>query len=250
MAFRFYNTNDAGAPQDGAPLPNGLARVDTFAAYKSLRERELALHRLMCEVFTMQNGGLDASSSPSPAPENGGTGAPAPTALTRAQRRLLEDVRDACGISEECTAIELSAAATNPTVVKVAGSGVAKSRALFFDGLDDVPLTAPVYHRTAGIGGVADDGGRLACALASSTSAARPVSPQPQLNAASPAAAAAAADPSRMYMSDLAVIEKEIRALIKEVLAEGTSEARRTLVHAALQEKRQVLVGLKATLTA
>ena len=103
----------------------GLVVSSAFESYKTLRQRELALHRLAVEVVAMQN----------PAGASG---------MGKAHRRLLEDIRDLCHIQPSLTEAEVLAADSCPQVQEVRKSGVAHHREPHFDGVDDVPLE---YHR-------------------------------------------------------------------------------------------------------
>lgn len=241
MAYRYYNINDSGAPKDGEPLPNGFVRVTTTESYQQLRERELALHRLMIEVFAMHNGSATISQSD--------TASPTPAPLTRSQTRLLEDLRDMCTISAAATEVEMLAAATNPVLQRVAASGVASARAAFFDGVDDIPLDAPLYLGLANINAAAtDDGGRIAVSgkvLSNSNvgvnalQAARPISPTPRAVTTSDPN-----DPLSLYSADVEAIHKEVLGLAAEMVSDKTTEARRAEVLAILKEKEKLLRGL------
>jgi hypothetical protein len=122
---------------DSVPEGNNLlAPVGKSEAYKALREQELICYHQLVRVFHMHSADL-----------------------SKQQTRILEDLRDMFGISASRGEVELAMARADPLVESLRASGVASSRGLHSDGLDDLTtqhITAQMLLRAEAGGGVSE----------------------------------------------------------------------------------------------
>ena len=218
----------------------GFAVSGAFESYKALRQRELALHRLAVEVVAMHGSTAANMSKP--------------------HRRLLEDIRDLCGINSAMTEAEAIAADSSPEVEAVRKSGVATHREPHFDGVDDVPLDAVTYAALTNVVDGDDSVVQVVPGAASTSSAAdnrKKVGGNAQVGGTSKASLGGAghatgdplvADATSVYLKDVRALEKNIQELCKEAVLAQTSLTRLGEVRAQLNAKREQLVAMKATI--
>lgn len=217
----------------------GLVVSSAFESYKTLRQRELALHRLAVEVVAMHSssslGGCEG--------------------MSKAHRRLLEDIRDLCNIDPSLTEAEVLAADSCPQVEEVRKSGVAHHREPHYDGVDDVPLDRAEFIAISNIVEGDDSIVQMVPTPSSSGGKKRPTvhtngggSSKASLGQASGADAtssSSAADPTYVYLKEVKVVEKGILELCKEAVSSQTTAGRIVEIREQLKAKREQLVSMK-----
>lgn len=210
-------------------VSHGAAAVPKFELYKVLREEELRAYRSVLRVFVMHSG------------EN----------LSKEQRRVLEDLREAWCVPESRHDIELLTAKADSVVTAVHDSGVAQRREPYFDGVTDVPV-APAPPPTAddgfGIVVAASAGprGAGASSLAGGRGAAAPASKRPAAGPSTAAAAGAAASRAPpKYIREIERIGEELREVGDRYIRAAAIEDRVAL-KSSLLERLKLLQDLRA----
>lgn len=112
--------------------------IPAFHLYKAAREEELLAYRSLCRVMAMHYGPLpnvsQAKTTGSPSSDK--------TALPKSIQRILEDVREACCITDERADLEHAMASEDEIVQGIHRSNVLRRREDFFDGVEDVDVAA------------------------------------------------------------------------------------------------------------
>lgn len=212
--------------EEGREAARALDAVPKFELYKALREEELLLYRSAVRVFAMHNGPL--------------------ASLPKQQQRLLEDLRDMIGISNDRHEVEVASAATDHTVLLVHQSGVANERKSFFDGVNDVPLEDVLPEDD-----VEDDSGVVFTSLSQQRQSAgngRPTAPMHRRGQKAPPSKSRPVKEESKHAAEVALIDAEVRSLARRFVA--STGADRAELKSALLSKRQQLGDLRVLVAA
>ncbi|GET88891.1 hypothetical protein, conserved [Leishmania tarentolae] len=196
-----------------------LKPIPAFEVYKVAREEELAAYRMLCRVLFMHHG----------------------TPLPKAQQRILEDIGEELCIGEQRQGLEKDMAAQDRALQGIRQSGVLQRRGDFTDGVEE--MTVEDYLADA----PKDDGNGL---YMPTSKAPRVDSADSGATRATVIAAAAGLGAKRRGNVNAAVskLAKEIETTGKNLLYASSAQEEQQLIQ-ALQQKRELLIALKAELT-